>query len=307
MNDILYKDIKNVRQALKIDFSFAVKYAMYSTMKKEHSKSHSSKKKSHYRGKHSGPRKKAGPKPIANIYGVHAVEEAMLNPERVIKDIYISEKMARQFEPILINARKKGLTRPEPKIIEKRELDRIGQNVVHQGIAIQAEALPEIQVQDLISLTYQDDNAMLLMLDQVTDPHNVGAILRSAAAFGVKGLIMQTRHAPQIDGILTKIACGGAEHVPVAFETNLSRALEALQGAGFQAIALDERGDDLADTKISAGKKILVLGSEGKGLRPKIQEQCDKLVRLPTQGIIQSLNVSNAAAVALYALKTASK
>lgn len=304
MNDILYKDIKNVRQALKIDFSFRVKYAMYNSMKKDHKKPYKPKNKPNYRGKSSGARQKAGPKPDANIYGVHAVQEALLNPERDIKHIYISEKMACQFEEVLITARKKGIKLPEPKIIDKKELDRLGQNIVHQGIAIHAKSLPEMQVQDLISLTFKDDDATILMLDQVTDPHNVGAILRSAAAFGVKGLILQTRHAPQIDGILTKIACGGAEHVPVAFETNLSRALEALQEEGFQAIALDERGEELGNVPIKKGKTVLVLGSEGKGLRPKIQEQCDLLVRLPTQGVIQSLNVSNAAAVALFALKT---
>lgn len=257
----------------------------------------------HKKARKHEPRPKMGPKIKANLWGLHACEEALRNPERDIKDIYLTDKTAEQFATVLDEVRQDGLKRPEPKLIDKKDMDRLGSNVVHQGIALFSELLPEIQVQDLVSLNFKKDRATILILDQVTDPHNVGAILRSAAAFGVSGMIMQTRHAPQIDGILAKTACGGAEHVPVAFETNLSRSLEVLQGEGYQAIALDERGDNLSSTNIKPGKVVLILGSEGKGLRPKIKEQCDKLVRLPTEGAIQSLNVSNAAAIALYALK----
>ncbi len=248
---------------------------------------------------------KKGPRVQVDIWGMHAVQEAWLNHEREIKALYISEKSLDQFRDVITQAERERITRPKPQIIDKKELDRLGQNTVHQGIAIQTEPLPEILVQDLISLTYKQDTSVILMLDQVTDPHNVGAILRSAAAFGAHGVILQTRHAPQLDGILAKTASGAVDHIPVAYETNLSRALEILQENGYHALGLDERGDELGSTTIQKKKLVLVLGSEGNGLRPKIKDQCNQLVRLPTEGAIQSLNVSNAAAIALYAAKAA--
>jgi 23S rRNA (guanosine2251-2'-O)-methyltransferase len=142
------------------------------------------------------------------------------------------------------------------------------------------------------------------MLDQVTDPHNVGAILRSACAFGAGGVIMQRRHAPELTGVLVKTASGAAEHIPVAYETNLSAALDTLRENGFTAIGLDERGEKILGDAVIPAKTVLVLGAEGDGMRPKVREHCDVLARLPTQGPIASLNVSNAAAVALFAAAT---
>lgn len=139
----------------------------------------------------------------------------------------------------------------------------------------------------------------LAILDQVTDPHNVGAILRSACAYGAKGLIMQSKHAPEMTGALAKAACGALEHVPVAFETNLSRAIEALQQAGYFVYGLDERGDDIGQQNF-AGKNVLVLGAEGPGIRRLVKEHCDVLIRLPMHGPMPSINVSNAAAVAFH-------
>jgi 23S rRNA (guanosine2251-2'-O)-methyltransferase len=157
-------------------------------------------------------------------------------------------------------------------------------------------------VQDLIIKTQEQDNAVLLMLDQVTDPHNVGAILRSACAFGAAGIIMQRRHSPELTGVLAKAASGAVEHIPVAYEINLSDTLDILKKNGFFAIGLDERGEKPIGSIKKGGKTVLVLGAEGAGLRPKVRDHCDTLVRLPTGGPIASLNVSNAAAVAMYAL-----
>ena len=140
------------------------------------------------------------------------------------------------------------------------------------------------------------------MLDQVTDPHNVGAIMRSACAFGADGLIMQKKHAPSFAGVLAKTACGAVEHINVAFETNLTRSLETLQNNGFFVLGLDEHGEITIGDADIPNKCVLVLGAEGTGIRRLIREQCDTLVRLPTTGPILSLNVSNAAAIALYAI-----
>lgn len=240
------------------------------------------------------------------LFGTHAVHEAWLNPERIIHGLYITENAWANFEPFFNECRetqdKDVIRRPKPQIVEKRIVDKVAGGGVHQGIAIQCDPLPEIFVQDLISKDFKAEHSVILVLDQITDPHNVGAILRSASAFGATGVIMQRKHAPNLTGVLAKTASGAAEHIPVAYEINLSRAIEALQDKGYKALALDERGEDTINTPIDAKKVVIVLGAEGKGLRQKIKEQCDFLVRLPTSGAIQSLNVSNAAAIALYAV-----
>lgn len=252
-----------------------------------------------YKAQHKAPRRPA-PEGRANMWGTHAVTEAWLNPARQIKALFITEPMLKGFEGTL--ARGKNLTRPQPQILDKKELDRMLGDAVHQGIAIDAKPLEETFVQDLVARTAKSERAVLLMLDQVTDPHNVGAILRSACAFGADGVIMQRKHSPELSGILAKTASGAAEHIPVAYEINLSDTLDYLKTKGFFAIGLDEHGEQEIGAIRKGGKTVLVLGAEGKGLRPKVREHCDTLVRLPTKEPIASLNVSNAAAVSLYAL-----
>ncbi|MCC7305913.1 MAG: 23S rRNA (guanosine(2251)-2'-O)-methyltransferase RlmB [Alphaproteobacteria bacterium] len=241
-----------------------------------------------------------GPRP--NLFGFHAVREAWLNPERTIEALYLTDAGAAEFAAVQEEAAQKGIKRPAPVSIEKDRLERMLQrNSVHQGIAAVAAPLEEVFLQDLVIRASGRSKAILLMLDQVTDPHNVGAILRSACAFGAAGVIMQRMHAPALEGVLAKTATGAIEHLPVAYETNLSRSIEELKEAGFFVVGLDEHGDKtVAD--ISGDKIVLVLGAEGAGLRRLVKENCDQLVKLPTKGVIQSLNVSNAAAVALYAL-----
>lgn len=243
----------------------------------------------------------AGPAP--NLWGLHAVTEAWRNPARTIKALYITEAMLKTFENELQDAQNRGLSRPQAVVMDRKDLDRmLPAGTVHQGIVCDAEPLEEIFVQDLISRAAPKERAVIVILDQVTDPHNIGAILRSACVFGADGLVMQRRHSPEPGGIMAKTASGALEHVPIAYETNLSRAIEALQAAGFTAIALDERGPDSLSEITAPAKTVVVLGAEGPGLRPKVREQCDRLVRLPISGPIGSLNVSNAAAVALYGL-----
>ena len=170
------------------------------------------------------------------------------------------------------------------------------QGAVHQGVAIRAGALESAELEDFAA----ERGAVLLMLDQVTDPQNVGAILRSAAAFGAKGVILQERHAPRFTGALAKAAAGAVERTPVARVINLSRALETLVELGWRTVGLTgaaERG--LAEV-LDGAPVVLVLGSEGEGLRRLVSEHCDELAKIPMPGGFESLNVSAAAAVALY-------
>lgn len=237
-----------------------------------------------------------------NLYGFHAVRAAWLNPRRTVQSLLVTQEALKGFEETLQEGMRLSLKRPKPSIADKRQLEKmLHQGAVHQGLAVAADNLPELDVQDLI--IQSNDRALILILDQVTDPHNVGAIIRSASAFGAAGLIMQKKHAPELMGVLAKTACGGIDHLPVALATNLSRAIEELQENGFFVAGLDERGDPLSSYK-AGGRQVLVLGSEGEGIRRLVKEHCDVLLRLPTQGEIQSLNVSNAAAVALYALQS---
>lgn len=248
-------------------------------------------------------RPSGGGGPRIGLYGIHAVQEAWLNPDRNINALYITDQALPSFEAVLERARAAGLTRPNPTVVEKEQIDRsTPPGAVHQGVGIDTPPLPEAFIQDLLIRTKDKKRALIVVLDQVTDPHNIGAILRSACVFGADGMIVQSRNAPDLNALIAKTACGGVEHVPVAYETNLSRALETLKEHGFFAIGLDERGTQTPSEIPVFEKAVLVLGAEGPGLRPLVRDTCDLLVRLPTFGPISSLNVSNAAAVALYAM-----
>ncbi len=244
------------------------------------------------------------------LYGIHACAEALKNDDRRVHAIYVSDRIwngdRRNKIPGLMHDLK-DLGRldhlPAPQIVEKKELDsKMPRGAVHQGIAIDVSAEEEVFLSDLIIKSKMRDKSLLVMLDQVTDPHNIGAILRSAAAFGALGVIAQSRHTPDVTATMAKIACGAVEHVPIAQVTNLSRALEELRAEGFACIGLDEHTDKTLSEVKTAPKTVIVLGAEGKGLRPKVAETCTDIVKLPTQPPIASLNVSNAAAIALYAL-----
>ena len=179
-----------------------------------------------------------------------------------------------------------------------RELDRrLGPDTVHQGALIEAAALPEPSLAELVEASA---GRPLIVLDQVTDPHNVGAILRSGAAFGAGGLVMTRRHSPPLDGALAKSASGALEHVPVVLVQNLSRALAELRELACVVIGLDDAAPEHIEALVWPERAALVLGAEGKGLRQLTRESCDRLARIATDGAMPSLNVSNAAAVALH-------
>lgn len=241
------------------------------------------------------------------FYGLHACIEALKNPDRTIHKIYVTDKIwngdkRAQTQGISVDLDITAL--PAPEIVDKAFFDTLFNNhTVHQGIAIDTAPLDEVFLSDLIIKSKTQGTATLVMLDHVTDPHNIGAILRSAAAFGAIGLIGQTRHMPDVTPTTAKIACGGVEHVPIAREKNLSEALEKLKAEGFTCIGLSEHTDKTLADLPKSDKTVIVLGAEGKGMRPKVAETCSVLAKLPTQPPIASLNVSNAAAVALYALR----
>lgn len=235
-----------------------------------------------------------------DLFGFHAIEAAWLNADRTIRTLYCTDNALAGFQDTLKKARHAGLNRPDPEVVSKEQLDSsFPKGTVHQGLGLVCDQLPELGLDDILIREREKDKSLLVILDQVTDPHNVGAILRSACAFDADGMILQTKHAPDLGGVLAKTACGALEHVPVAFETNLSRAIETLQENGYFVYGLDERGEDISGIDF-ATKAALVLGAEGPGMRRLVKEHCDALVRLPMQGKMPSINVSNAAAVALY-------
>ena len=229
------------------------------------------------------------------LWGKHAVAAALDNPNRKVLKAWSTRDAATfmRFPPEvpLVMAEAPDLGRMVPH------------DAPHQGVVIEVEPLEDMWLGDL--LADAPERALLLVLDQVTDPHNVGAILRSAAAFGAIGIVTQDRHSPPESGALAKAASGALERVPWVRVVNLARALEEIAEAGFWRIGLAGEAD--SDLKDALGPKrvALVLGAEGPGLRSNTREHCDALARLPISGEVESLNVSNAAAVALYAASIA--
>lgn len=231
------------------------------------------------------------PDGLVRLYGLHTVRAALDNPRRKISRMLVT----RNAQDRLGIADLTGLPFPAESV-EPKAIDRItGSEAVHQGVLIEAEPLKPKRLGAL------GDTTLVLVLDQVTDPHNVGAILRSAVAFGAGALIVTARHSAHESGVLAKSASGALEHIDLIEVRNLADALGQLHEAGFQTIGLDSDGPAELE-KTFAGEKIaLVLGAEGKGLRQRTRETVTSLARLDMPGAIRSLNVSNAAAVALYA------
>ena len=238
------------------------------------------------------------------LIGLHAIREAWLNPERTCRRLWATDAGLRALAASVERARALGLRRPAPETVERGRLDRlVAAGAVHQGAVLEADPLPPVDLEDVGRSAALRDAAAVVVLDRVTDPHNVGAVLRSAAAFGALAVVAMARHAPDVTGTLAKAASGAVEHVPLVRVGNLARALARLGELGFRRIGLAEDGDrTLADAVRDAPKVALVLGAEGPGLRRLTRDTCDALARLPTAGPIASLNVSNAAAVALYEL-----
>ena len=237
---------------------------------------------------------------LVRLYGVHPVEAALDNPERIVKRLLATDNAARRIGDVIA---RRGVT-PEP--VSPRDLDRIlGADAVHQGLMLETEPLPEPDLADLAERAIT--GGPLIVLDQVTDPHNAGAILRSAAAFGASGVITTRRHSPPLNGTLAKSASGALELVPIALVQNLSRAMEELRENGVRLLGLDGTSEMAIEDEDLTCAVAIVLGAEGKGLRQLTAETCDERVRITTADSLRSLNVSNAAAVALHAALIARK
>ena len=235
------------------------------------------------------------------LYGQHASIEAVLNAKRRIHRIVTTENGLETLRSALDEAAGKGLGRPQPEVLKNSAFaETITDAPGHNGIAIDVAPLMQPDLPTVIEALPANAPACLIVLDQVTDPHNIGAIIRSAAAFGAVAVVAQDRNAPDETAVMTKIASGGSEHVPYVKVTNISRTLAWLEEHDFIAYALDERGDSiLGDTKFTQ-RAALVMGAEGSGLRRLVAERCHHTISLPTLPPILSLNVSNAAAVTLY-------
>ncbi|WP_336987670.1 23S rRNA (guanosine(2251)-2'-O)-methyltransferase RlmB [Altererythrobacter aquiaggeris] len=231
------------------------------------------------------------------LWGRHAVEAALRNPDRNHQKLWATKEGIESLDGEL----------PEGFPVEYASAPDLGRLVArdapHQGLVLECSPLDEVHLEDVMSA---QAGRPLVVLDQVTDPHNVGAIIRSAAAFGAAAVITQDRHAPPESGTLAKSASGALDTVPWVRVVNLARALEDIANAGYWRIGLAGEAEATLSEAMAAGPIALVLGAEGPGMRANIASHCDALARLPISSAVESLNVSNAAAVALYAVATRS-
>ncbi len=246
-----------------------------------------------FRSKQSlSPNNKA-PDGMVRLYGLHTVRAVLNNPCRKIKRMLVTRNAAERLGIADIGALPLAV-----EMVKPRDIDKItGTEAVHQGVLIEVEPLKPK------ALSALGDSSLMLVLDRITDPHNVGAIMRSAVAFGANALITTSRHSPYATGVLAKSASGALEHIDLIEVRNLTDALGQLHGAGFQTIGLDSDGPVELEKTFTEKKLALVLGAEGKGLRKKTRETVTSLARLNVPGTIRSLNVSNTAAISLYAAR----
>jgi 23S rRNA (guanosine2251-2'-O)-methyltransferase len=246
------------------------------------------------RGRESGRRPawrghEASPDGAVILYGWHTVAAALANPQRHIRKLMLTENAARRLAD-------ENIALPvTPEIVRPGLIDaRLGPDAVHQGLLAEADPLPSPDIGEL------SQQGIVLVLDQITDPHNVGAIMRSAAAFAVKAIVTTARHSPEATGVLAKSASGALELVPLVTVQNLARALNEMNDQGFMTVGLDSQGGEDLGAITLRQPLALVLGAEGKGLRQLTRETCSAVARLDMPGEIKSLNVSNAAVLALY-------
>jgi 23S rRNA (guanosine2251-2'-O)-methyltransferase len=223
------------------------------------------------------------------LYGWHTVTAALANPKRCIRKLLLTENAAKRLADEAVD------TRVTPEIVRPNLIDqRLGPDAVHQGLLAEADPLASPDIDTL------PEEGIVLVLDQITDPHNVGAIMRSAAAFAVNAIITTARHSPEATGVLAKSASGALELVPLVTVQNLARALNEMNERGFLTVGLDSQGSENLAAVALRQPLTLVLGAEGKGLRQLTRETCSVVARLDMPGEIKSLNVSNAAVLALY-------
>jgi len=226
------------------------------------------------------------------IYGRHAVMAALANPKRHIEKIWCTKENVAEITKV---------SKISPKVVERKDIDKLlGNDVVHQGFALFCSRLEDITLDELLKMADEYKDCHVLILDQVTDPQNVGAIIRSAVAFNTLALIVQDKNSPLESGAMDKAAAGMIECLPIVRVTNLSRALEQLKQSGFWVVGMDGYAKTTIAEMKKGGKIAIVMGSEGKGMRRLVEEGCDMTVKLPISEKTESLNVATAAAIALY-------
>ncbi len=229
------------------------------------------------------------------IYGRHAVLSALQNPKRRISRLLCTADNAVEV---------RNLLRPDLiKVTDRKEIDKLlPRDAVHQGFALYCSPLEPLNIDELCDLAASQERCHVLILDSVTDPQNIGAIIRSCAAFNTLALVLQDKNSPEETGAMNKASAGTIEFMPICRVTNLSRAIESLKDAGFWVIGMDGYATTSVDQINKSGKTAVIMGSEGKGMRRLVEESCDSTVRLPMNEKVESLNVSTAAAIILYEL-----
>lgn len=249
------------------------------------------------KNKYSNPRS-SGSNSQNILYGRHPIMAAIFNPDRQINTLFCTKENAEELQKACLEAKRNiNLI----KIIDKKEIEQmLPRDSVHQGFAAKVQPLPEYSIEEICDLAQEQDSCHILILDQVTDPQNIGAIIRSCVAFNTLALIVQDKNSPTENGTMAKASAGMIEHLPVCRVTNLSRAIEQLKDAGFWTIGMDGYAKSTIGELKKGGKNAIIMGSEGKGMRRLVEESCDITVRLPISEKVESLNVSTAAAIVLY-------
>lgn len=248
----------------------------------------------------SGPRPPRLEKPSRSenwLYGLHAVQAALANPNRKLGRALLTPRAQETLGSELLS--RVRVDTFDPEAIGKF----LPPGAVHQGAALEAAPLPTLDLEAILDRPSDGRRRIVLVLDQLSDPHNVGAILRSAAAFGVTAVVVQDRHAPPQSGALAKAASGALDLIPYVEVVNIARALDQLSARGFWRVALAGDGEQTLAEAVTTGDIAIVLGSEGDGIRRLVRERCEAAAFIPIEGAMESLNVSNAAAVALYELR----
>lgn len=241
------------------------------------------------------------------IYGMHACIALIANPARHVRRIVAATQNADDLEIPVCDAANEAMelnpesVRPQIEWRDRRDLhDLLPRDAVHQGICVDASPLPYPVIEDLIVAADGMSSACIVILDQATDPRNIGAVMRTAAAFGALGVVVQDKNAPDVTGTMAKAASGAVERIPLVRVTNLARTLGQLKAAEFWCVGFDGHADDYLSPKTLQGRNVIVLGAEGAGLRRLTRETCDLLAKIPISDAVESLNLSNAAAIALY-------
>lgn len=231
------------------------------------------------------------------LYGRHPVMAAINNSNRKINKIFCTKENAEEIKKAL-NTCKRNIS---VSIIDRKELDKmLPRDAVHQGFALQCQELEDYTLDEICRLAEEKQNCHILILDQVTDPQNIGAIIRSCVAFDTLALILQDKNSPTETGTMAKASAGMIEQLPICRVTNLSRAISQLKDSGFWVIGMDGYATTYIADINKTGKIAVVMGSEGKGMRRLVEENCDATVKLPISPTVESLNVSTAAAITLY-------